>query len=977
MKNYVFSYTDKDTLIAYCNENKISSNHTSLLIQIFTAFHDTSFIQTLLDELNSLLPNAVIIGSTTDGEIANGKVHTNETIISFTLFTDTTLTCAAVTTFSDSYNNGQKLAELLIQDETQLLIVFTDGLHTNGEKLLDGINDFNASVKVAGGMAGDYSSFTETFVFNKDIIISEGAVGVSLNGKRLKIFNDHNYNWQKIGKKFIITKCEENRVYTIDGKSAVDLYKEYLGEPIAEKLPAVGIEFPLIHHRDGVDIARAVLFKHDDGSLSFGGNMYEGEEVYLGYGDPDEIMKNAYNIPNRMASFSPEAIFVYSCMARRHFLGNSIEEELIPLQSLAPISGFFTYGEFFFHKRNQLLNQTLTVVGISEDHYTDTKNINMPSHLKKEITYNSVNALIHLINKTSNEIMDQKVFSETYSRFEQLFEHSGDGLLVMTEDKLIECNQKILLLFNYKNHKSTFLEQPIENLFVVDNSTNIIRDVSEYMHKSHSSNYLFEMECIKYNGDTFWSEIMFTKIVIEKESFFYVVFRDISQRKEMELELRTQRDKLYYTSYHDDLTGLANRTSIMETLQKEIVNAKQKKLTHALLFFDLDGLKVINDSLGHDIGDKLIVLVSKRIQRAITSDDIVARLGGDEFLILLKDVNEKKLTSQSEKILGSIREEIILDMHHLYVSASIGIAVFSEDIDDAHILLKYADSAMYEAKEKGRNQYQFYTDDLTEKAYAQVKLAKEFRRAIKEKEFEVYYQPQIDLKNNHIVGVEALIRWNHPENGFITPINFLKGIEKANLLARLDKWVMNHAMKDVENWYAEGLNPGKLALNISMSEVEDDKWERRLIKVMSRLNFDPKWLEMEITETEIMKHPELVITRLMRLREYGISIAIDDFGTGYSSLSQLKQLPFDKLKVDKVFVDDVFINDASSMMFNTIITLAKNINTPVLAEGVETKEQADYLLSEGCQFVQGYYYYKPMSAQKLKELLIERKKAYV
>ena len=974
MKNHILAYTNNDTLVAYCKENGISAQSASLLIQIFTAQNNLSFIQTLLDELNMLFPDAVIIGATTDGEIANGEVYTQETVISFTLFEHTTLTYAMSNFFSDSYRNGQALAKALIEDRTQLLIVFADGLHTNGEKLLDGINDLNPSVKVAGGMAGDYSSFTQTYVFTKDKILSQGAVGVSLNGMRLKVFNDYNYNWQKIGKKFTVTKCQENRVYELDGKSAVETYKEYLGEPVAKKLPAVGIEFPLIHHRDGIDIARAVLAKHDDGSLSFAGNMHEGEEVCLGYGDSDEIMKNTHAIPKRMVSFAPEAIFVYSCMARRHFIGNSIEQELAPLHALAPMAGFFTYGEFFFRKRNKLLNQTLTVIGLTESALPEKRYTEEKYCGRQTPAYSSVNALIHLINKTSSEVMEQKVFTETYSRFEQLFEYSGDGIVVIKEGRLIECNQKMLSLFSYKGKKSAFLAQSLHGLFVSAEGFDVIEHVLENMQKTHSSHYLYEIECFSQTGGTFWSEIMFTKIIIDDEELLYAVFRDISQRKEMEIELMSQRDILYYKAYHDDLTGLPNRKSIMESLDEEIKQAKSMDQKLALLFLDLDKLKIINDSLGHGIGDKLIVLIAKRIKKSIASENIVARLGGDEFLILLKNVTDKKITSQAEKILGSIREEIIFDMHHLYTSASIGIAEFPKDAEDAQALLKYADSAMYEAKEQGSNQYQFYNSELTQKAHAQVKIAKEFRRAIRKKEFEVYYQPQIDIETGCLVGIEALIRWHHPEDGLITPVSFLHAIEKANLLERLDKWVMNHAMKDVLKWYEEGLTPGKLALNISMSQLESDKWERRLMKIISRLRFDPTWLELEITETEIMKHPKQAIARLNILRNSGISIAIDDFGTGYSSLSQLKHLPFDKLKVDKVFIDDLPSSYDATVMFNTIINLANNMSIPVLAEGIETKEQVEYLLQEGCQYAQGYYYARPMSARQLRAFLLEKKK---
>ena len=973
MKNYVLSYTDEKNLKLYCEENKISSQNTSLLVQIFTAFNNTSYIQNLLNELNTLLPHAIIIGSTTDGEIANGKVCTDKTIINFTLFEHTKLTYGVFDTSTDSYENGQDLAKTLVEKDTKLMLIFADGLHTNGEKLLNGINDFSPSTKIAGGMAGDYSSFTETFVFTKDKIISKGAVAVSLNSKKLKIFNDYNYNWQKVGKKLTITKSIENRVYTIDGRSAVETYKEYLGEAVAKRLPSVGIEFPLIGYRDGIDVARAVLIKHDDGSLSFAGNMQEGESVYFGYGDSDEIMKNSHNIPNRMLSFAPEAIFIYSCMARRHFIGNRIEQELSPLQALAPTAGFFTYGEFFFRKHNKLLNQTLTVVGLTEEDYSSKSMIQKTYDFENEHVYNSENALIHLINKTSQEMMEQKVFAETNSRFEQLFEYSGDGIVILKESKLIECNQKMLSLFSYEDEKISFLAQLFEVLFVPSESLKTIENVLEIMQTTQSKHYLFETECLTKEGSTFWSEVMFTKILIENEEFLYVVFRDISKRKEMEIEFVNQRDMLYYKAYHDDLTGLPNRKSIMQSIEEEIHYANKTNKSFALLFLDLDKLKIVNDSLGHSVGDKLITLIAKRIKKAIGLKNIVARLGGDEFLILIKDLDNKTILSQTERILGSIRQEIIFDMHHLFTTASIGIVEFPKDTRDAQTLLKYADSAMYEAKEKGSNQYQFYTKELTQKAHEQVKIAKEFRRAIRKREFEVFYQPQIDIKSNDIVGVEALIRWNHPEDGLILPISFLHAIEKANLLDRLDKWVMNNSMKDVISWYEEGLNPGKLALNISMTQLESQKWESRLLKIMSRLNFNAKWLELEITETEIMKHPKQVISRLNSLRKNGISIAIDDFGTGYSSLSQLKHLPFNKLKIDKVFVDDLpFCYDAS-VMFNTIMTLAKNMNIPVLAEGIETEDQVEYLLKEGCDYVQGFYYSMPVPAQEMRKILIGKK----
>jgi len=970
----VHTFTDYSNLVNYIKDQNLEVEHKALLIQVFTALIDPDAIGQVLQSLRSLFPHAVIIGATTDGEIANGEVLLHQTILHFTFFEFTQLETLLIEGISDSFEMGKTVANELLKEDTKLLLMFSDGLQTNGEILLEGVNAVNPEIKVAGGMAGDYSAFDTTFIFNKDTILSHGVVAVALHSTRLKIFNDYNYNWQKVGRELEITKCDENRVYEIDGKSAVDTYKEYLGDAVSDRLPAIGIEFPLINYRDGIDVARAVVARHDDGSLTFAGNMYEGEKVYFGYGDSDEIMNNSHTIPNRMLSFAPEAIFVYSCMARRHFIGNNINKELAPLQALAPMAGFFTYGEFFFHNENKLLNQTLTVVGLTEETNFIQKIDTEILSKKEKIAYNSVNALIQLLNKTSKDMMHQKVFAETNARFEQLFEYSGDGIVIIKENRLVECNLKILSLFKCKEDKEVFLEQSLDHIFATSGGSDMITNIIKHMDEADTKHYLSEIDCRALDGTFFWAEVMFTQITLDDEKLLYVVFRDVSQRKALELELMDQRDMLYYKAHHDELTGLPNRKFILEAIEKEVVVAKKEKQKFALLFFDLDGLKVVNDSLGHEIGDRLIILTAKRIEKSIRSNDLVARIGGDEFIILLRDIDEKMLTSQIEKILGSIREEIILDMHHLYSSASIGVAIYPKDTDDVKLLLKYADSALYEAKELGRNQCQYYSSELTQKALAQVRVAKEFRQAIQNKEFEVYYQPQVDITTNRLIGVEALIRWNHPTEGFLTPIHFLHKIEKANLLGRLDKWVMNQAMKEIGSFHAQGLFSGKLSLNVAMSQIENDKWERRLNKVISRLHFNPEKLELEITETEIMKYPDKVISRLESLREKKIDIAIDDFGTGYSSLAKLKHLPFDKLKIDKIFVDDLPFSYDAAVMFKTIMALANNMNIRVLAEGIETKEQVDYLLEEGCRYVQGYYYYKPLSAKQLREVLVEQKK---
>ena len=974
MKNFVLKYTDEASLLAYCKEENFAMEHPSLLIQVFTSLHSRESIEELLHFLSRHFPYATIIGATTDGEIANGRVELHATILNFTFFEKTTLSSMALASSGaeESFQTGKTLASSLATPQTKLLLLFSDGMTMNGEQLLKGIYEEAPSLTIAGGMAGDYAHFKQTFVFTKEHLLSAGVVGVAFEGEALRLLNDYNYNWQKIGKSFKVTKAKYNRLYELDGASPVKVYTEYLGKEVAKQLPAIGVEFPLIYEASGMEIARAVLQKHDDGSLSFSGDIPEGSEVYFGYGNPEQILKNAQNVTSCMKNFQPEAIFVYSCMARRRFVGNGINQELAPLETLAPMAGFFTYGEFFSHQENLLLNETLTILGLSEKPLPQKRALPIVCSEVHQSGYHSVNALIHLVNKTSEEMMQQRVFAQANLRFEQLFEASGDGILVIKEGVVMECNRSMLSLLGYEKKKEDFLAIPLSH-WVVDKAPKAwIDTIESQMRASGEKHLLEEVACQRANGEVFWAEVMFTQMDFDNERLLYALFRDISKRKEMEQELVKQRDALYYKAYHDDLTGLPNRKAMMQFIDEAIEEAKEREGTFALLFLDVDKLKLVNDSLGHDVGDELIILTAKRIAKSLAKGNIVGRLGGDEFLILLKNIEQKGITTQVEKILGAIREVMILGNRELYTSASIGVALYPKDAKRTPTLLKYADSAMYEAKENGSDQYRFYSGELTKKAHAQVKIAQAFRQAIRNKEFVVYYQPQVDAQTNEVLGVEALIRWKHPKKGFLNPQAFLEEIKRENLLGRLDKWVMNHAMKEILCLRQSGLEPGRLALNISMSQIENRKWEQHLMRSMNRLKFHPEWLELEVTETEIMKHPERVLERLTYLQEQNIHIAIDDFGTGYSSLLHLKKMSVDTLKMDKAFIEDVPYDKDAMAMVTVMIALAHKMQLKVLAEGVETQEQLAYLQEEGCDVIQGYYYAKPMSIETLSQWLKER-----
>ena len=449
------------------------------------------------------------------------------------------------------------------------------------------------------------------------------------------------------------------------------------------------------------------------------------------------------------------------------------------------------------------------------------------------------------------------------------------------------------------------------------------------------------------------------------------VIRNVTDKKLAQQHLLEQKEKLQHQAEHDFLTGLPNRILFSDRLSQAIEKSKRDNTKTALLFIDLDHFKEINDSLGHDTGDKVLQNVSKKLLSAIRDEDTLARFGGDEFGVILQGLtNAADASKAAQKILDSLKEIILIDTHKLYVSSSIGISIYPSDSRDMKNLLKYADAAMYRAKENGRNNFQYYSPEMTELAFERILMEVSLREALKKEQFVVYYQPQIDASSEKLVGMEALVRWQHPTMGIIPPVNFIPLAESIGLIKDLDRYVLKTAMSQIQEWQNKGLNPGVLSANMSVQELQDEYLEV-LIQFLKSSNYNPKYLELEITESVIMKNPQEAINILQKISDIGISLAIDDFGTGYSSLSYLKKLPIDKLKIDRSFVMNLPDDEEDIAIVRAIIALANSLKLNLIAEGVETEEQKNLVLELGCKNIQGYYYSKPIPADEMEKLLLK------
>lgn len=427
--------------LVYSNDVKLkefiqANNLTELpniLIQVFAGTNNFAFIQSLQHTLIHLLPQAKIIGATTSGGISQDKVYNQSTVISFAAFQNTQISTHILNDENNCFNLGCQMMKNIQQnglcDELKAVISFTDGLNTNAEEYLKGLTSVNNNVVIAGGMAGDNSLFEQTYIFNEHTILHKGAVAAALCNQSLHVFTDYNFSWQTLGKSHTVQKSHQNRVYAIDDKTAVEFYAYYLGENIADMLPAVGIEFPIVIQKDGLNIARAVVQKYEDGSLGFGGNIPQGSQIRFGYGDIQMILNQSLHKANELTNHPIEGIFIYSCMARKHLLKEEINKEIKPLQAIAPTSGFFTYGEFFYaHKKTRLMNQTMTILALSEHENTSVQtshHLQAQFEEKKHLDFYRTQALSQLISKTTNELeelnttLEQRVQEEVVKSLEK------------------------------------------------------------------------------------------------------------------------------------------------------------------------------------------------------------------------------------------------------------------------------------------------------------------------------------------------------------------------------------------------------------------------------------------------------------------------------------------------------------------------------------------------------------------------------
>lgn len=574
-----------------------------------------------------------------------------------------------------------------------------------------------------------------------------------------------------------------------------------------------------------------------------------------------------------------------------------------------------------------------------------------------------IDRLVVAINVALNKALQQRALLEAELRYRGLFDGVPVGLYQTTpEGQILDANQALLQMLGYQDLDALRV-QNVLNLCV---HTEGLQRLQDKMLRQGGKTNGFVAQLRRHDGDIIWAEVS-SRVVSDAAGqvlYHEGAIQDITERRHAEA-------RIHHLAHHDDLTGLPNRVMFKRHLEQAIVEAERRGRVLAVLLLDMDRFKTINDTLGHGVGDGLIQLVAERLRICMREVDSVSRLAGDEFAVIVPDLAHAEDAARvAQKILDSFAYSFRVGEHELFMSASIGIALFPLDGATPEALLKNVDTAMYHAKEQGRSVYQFYAAAMNAKAFERLALENALRHALERNEFLLHYQPQVDLESGNVIGMEALIRWRHPELGMVPPLQFISIAEDTGMIGPIGEWVLRTACLQNKEWQRQGLPPVRMAVNLSARQLRQSNFIYTVAQVLQETGLEPRYLELELTETMLMQNAETAITALNAMDAMGIDISIDDFGTGYSSLGYLKRLPINTLKIDRSFVSDIPADHDDAAIAMAIISMAHNLGIRVVAEGVETAEQRAFLVEHHCDAMQGYYFSRPLPADEAARLLV-------
>ncbi|MBT2688990.1 EAL domain-containing protein [Bacillus sp. ISL-47] len=964
-------YENTNQLNSFIDENELDE-YPNLLVQVFTGIIKEEFIENLQNELANRLPFAAIAGCSTSGEIYEGRITENQTVITFTAFEKTELKSFLLQQkdYKDSYEMGKALAHELAIFNTKALILFPAGFNVDSSLLVEGIYETNTEMVIAGGIAGDNGLFREGFAFTQEGLTQNGLVAIALQSGHLSAHSFANYRWQEIGKSFTVTKASGSTIYSIDHKPPLQILKHYLGEAFIKDLPKSGTEFPFLLTYRGEKVSVFIIKMLENGAVKVNRMVKEGDNLIFAYANLEEIIERSLQELKRLGKEPAETIFIYNCMARKQFARDFTEKELAMFQGIAPANGFFSYGEIASRKGDYpiIVGHSLTYLSLSENVAKSKKTAADTYIYEKPAQFNTISSLTHLMHASQDdiEVLNSSLkISEQY--YKSLFDNNAD-FVYSTDMKgnFTSVNPAFEKTFGYRSGEILGKSA----LGYVRNE-DIPRVRMHFYRAIRGKEQYYNVYIDSKSGETSLFQLKNIPITVNGECVgIYGIGRNITEQKKIE-------DKITELAYFDQDTGLPNRMKFTEQLDVLLKRAKKKRKMLAVLSIDIDRFKIINDSLGHFAGDMVLKEISERIEKVLPSGSYLGRFSGDKFtLILSRDIKIDRVMKTSKKILDEISKPLFQANQEFIVTASIGVSLYPGDGLDEHTLLKNADVATNRSKQQGGNRITFFSMEMNEQAMVRLELESYLRKALQKEEFYLCYQPLIDLESGNLYGSEALIRWNHPKLGLVSPGEFIPLAEETGLIEEIGSWVLRTACKQNKRWQSLGYHSLSISVNVSAYQFQQPGFLNEVKKALGLSGLEPQYLTLELTESTMLRNVEYSIQVMQALQAIGVKVSIDDFGTGYSSLSYLKDLPINTLKIDRSFINNLRLNTSDIAIVKAIITMGHGLAVKVVAEGVETKEQIELLKELKCHYAQGFYIHKPLMTAEFEEGLSKKIQTY-
>lgn len=946
-------YEDSNQLNSFIETHELSE-YPSLLIQIFSGLADREYILNLQSIIKELAPQAVVIGCTASAGIFEGDIVEKNTLLSFTVFDKTELKSVLLhqDSFENSFSMGKSLTEQILDFDTKALIIFSAGDQVDTHSLLEGIYDGNPQLIVSGGSAGNKEWKTDSYVMTGSELTSYGVVGVALQSKQLFAQVNSHLKWQEVGKAFNVTKASGDIVYALDKKKPIQVLKHYLGEGFIKDISDSRFEFPFIKNSDKTSLFIMDILKN--GSIRVSRNVSEGEQLTFSYPNIEATIEHTLQGFRQIAKKPADTIFVYNCLSRKRFARDFSEKELMMLQSIAPANGFFSNGEVFAGNADspEIGGLSLTYLSLSEQSSGKKENrglsfkYTMPKQLK---TLTSLTQLLGSSQADFRQLHESLTISEQYHQ--SLFNNHTE--IVYSTDlqgHFTNVNPAFEQIFGYANDELTGTSS-----FKYILSEDIPKVRMHFFRAIKGKEQFFNATMLSKSGERNLFHFKNIPIMVNGECIgLYVIGKNMTEQKKIE-------EKITELANFDHDTGLPNRMKFTEQLEQMLQRAKKKKRMLAVLSIDIDRFKLINDSLGHFAGDMILKDIAYRIEKVLPSGSYIGRFGGDKFTVILaKGAQIDEVMKASKSILGEISKPVHHESKEFFVTASIGVSLFPGDGTNEHELLKNADIATNRSKDQGGNQITFFSTEMNEQAMNRLELESYLRKALQKDEFYLMFQPLIDLESGKIFGSEALIRWNHPKLGLVSPADFIPLAEETGIIQEIGRWVLRKACVQNKKWQSMGNNHLSVAVNVSAYQFQQPGFMNDVKQALSESKLDPQYLTLELTESTMLTNIDYSIPIMRALQKLGVKVSIDDFGTGYSSLSYLKDLPINTLKIDRSFINNLRVDTYDIAIVKAIITMGHGLEVKVVAEGVETKEQIELLKELNCHYAQGFYIHRPL-----------------